>query len=254
MATSPTGNSSILRGRWLIASLTVGLLFAFLLRLGFWQLQRLAERRAANAFLLSRLELPALVLDGGDLDPVAVDLRHATVSGVFDYEGEIALRNRTWNELPGVHLIVPLRINGSDVAVLVDRGWVPYDMSDGEQRTVFDRPTGEVMVYGILHRSESRASSFSPADAPLSPDLPRLDAWHRVEIPRIQEQMPYPLLPVYVEDAVPGPASGPRFPRPAPEIELSEGPHLYYAIQWFAFSAILIVGYVLYYLKRTGRV
>ena len=81
-----------------------------------------------------------------------------------------------------------------------------------------------------------------PADPPLGPDLPRLDAWFRVDLPRIQEQTPYPLLPVYVEQAPEPGRSGP--PWPQDPIALSEGSHLSYALQWFAFATILLVGYV----------
>ena len=103
---------------------------------------------------------------------------------------------------------------------------------------------------GILRRTEVRSSQVSPADLPLGPDRPRLDAWHRVDLPRIQEQIPYPLLPLYLEeDQTPGEPVR-RFPRAAPEIALSEGGHLGYAVQWFAFAGILLGGYVLFFRQR----
>jgi len=112
-------------------------------------------------------------------------------------------------------------------------------------------------VRGILRQAQVYTGGLAPADPPLGPSRPRLDAWFRVDLPRIQEQMPYKLLPVYLEEdsatvvkttAVPD--ATPRFPRPAPDIELSEGPHLAYAIQWFSFAAILLGGYVLLYQRR----
>jgi surfeit locus 1 family protein len=126
-------------------------------------------------------------------------------------------------------------------------------MSNPEQRKVFQEATGAVGVRGILRRSQPRRSNMSPADLPLGPERPRLDAWYRVDIPRIQEQVPYPLLPVFLEEE---PAAGEparRFPRPDPDIELSEGPHLGYAIQWFAFAGILLGGYTLLFRQRTMR-
>ncbi len=114
--------------------------------------------------------------------------------------------------LPGVHVIVPLRIAGSDAAVLVDRGWIPYEMSNPEQRKVFQDATGAVEVHGILRRSQPRRSSLSPADPPLGPERPRLDAWYRVEVPRIQEQVPYRLLPVFLEEETGGRRTRPTLP------------------------------------------
>jgi surfeit locus 1 family protein len=213
--------------------------------LGFWQLDRLAQRRAANARTLARLELPALRLDGGLLDPAGVDLRRGIVRGTYDFEHEVVLRNQTHNELPGVDLITPLRIEGSDVAVLVNRGWIPFEMSQPAQRKAFRAETGPVEVQGILRSSRTRPSRFAPVDPTPSPGQSGLDAWLRVDIDRIQEQIPYRLLPVFLEqEAGPQSAGQPRFPRPQPEISLSEGPHLFYAGQWFAFAALLVGVYL----------
>jgi surfeit locus 1 family protein len=247
----PGHKHSPFRGRWLWATIGVVLLCALFLTLGIWQLQRLGQKRAANAQILARMQEPPLVMLGQALDPAQDDLRRATVRGTYDYSQEIVLRNRTHNEIPGVHVIVPLRIPGSDAAVLVDRGWIPYEMAGQEQRKVFQDATGEVEVRGILRRTEVRSSRISPADRPLGPERPRLDAWHRVDIPRIQEQVPYPLLPLFLEeDQAPG-ESIRRFPRAAPEIALSEGGHLGYAVQWFAFAGILLGGYTLLFRQRT---
>ncbi len=241
------------RGRWLLATLAVLALCALFLRLASWQFQRLADRRAANAQLLARIEQPPLMLAGAPLDVASAVLRRATVRGVYDFDQEIVLRNRSYNDLPGVHLLVPLRIAGSDAAVLVDRGWIPYEDAGPAQRTKFDRPAGAVTVTGILRQSMTRSSFASPEDPPLGPDRPRLDAWHRVDIPRIQAQAPYPLLPLYLEEAPQTPADQRRFPRPMPEIALSEGRHLGYAIQWLAFAVILAGGYAGYYRARIAK-
>ena len=226
---------------------------ALFLTLGFWQLQRLEQKRVANALILARMQEPPLPLSGQALDPDLANLRRATVRGTYDYSQEIVLRNRTHNEIPGVHVIVPLRIGGSDAAVLVDRGWIPYEMADPAQRAQFRDAAGEVEVSGILQQSQKRPGSIAPADPPLGPDRPRLDAWHRVDIPRIQEQIPYPLLPLYLEeDQAPGEPVR-RFPRAVLEIVLTEGGHLGYAVQWFAFAGILLGGYALFFHQRAQR-
>jgi len=248
-----------LYGKWLWATLAVVLGLALLIRLGFWQLDRLAERRAANAHLVAQLEMPPLNLTGQPLAPAGVDLRRANVRGSYDFAQEMVLRNRAFDGAPGVHLIRPLRIAGSDTAVLVDRGWIPYDQALPDYRKVYDQPVGEVEVQGVLHLSQPRLNSLSPADPPLSPDRPRLDEWFRIDIPRIQQQIPYPLLPVYLEQgqpnlaAVPPMSTSDALPRPDIQIDLSDGPHLSYAIQWFSFAAILLVGYVTLFIRQTSK-
>jgi surfeit locus 1 family protein len=246
-------------GKWLWATLAVVLGLALLIRLGFWQLDRLAERRAANAHLVAQLELSPLNLTGQTLAPAGLDLRRGRVRGTYDFAQEMVLRNRAFDGAPGVHIITPLRIAGSDTAVLVDRGWIPYDQAAPDSRKIYDQPAGEVEVQGVLHLSQARLNFLSPADPSLSPDRPRLDEWFRVDIPRVQQQIPYPLLSVYLEEGQPNLAALPpmstsdALPRPDIQIDLSDGPHLSYAIQWFAFAAILLVGYVTLFVKQTSK-
>jgi surfeit locus 1 family protein len=238
-------------GRWLWATIAVALGTLLLCRLGVWQLQRLQQREAANAALLARLSQPPLQLTGPALDPAAADMRKGTAEGTYDFGQEITLRDQELNSAPGVHLITPLRIAGSSAAVLVDRGWVPADASAPEQRGAFDQPAGQVEVHGIIHQTETRLNFLSPDDpAPAGPST-RADAWFRVNIERIQKQVPYPLLPVFLEEGDPNlnsndaaitPGEG-HLPATDIEIDLSNGPHLGYAIQWFCFAAILVAGY-----------
>jgi surfeit locus 1 family protein len=232
----------------------VGLLAASFIALGFWQLDRRAQRLAANARILARLEDSPLRLDGSPLDPAEADLRSGIVRGTYDYEHEVVLRNQTHNELPGVDLLTPLRIEGSDAAVLVNRGWIPFEVSNPEQREMFREEVGPVEIRGIVRSTQTRPSRFAPADPTASPDRSDLDAWLRVDIDRIQQQVPYRLLPVFLEQQADTQAAGERrFPRPEPEISLSEGPHLFYAGQWFAFSALLVGGYIVHTRSRARR-
>jgi len=260
--------ASPFRGRWLWATLLVLAAAACTLALCFWQIGRLQQRRAANAAILARMNQPALRLDGGALDADAANLRRAVVRGVYDFSQEIVLRNRTYGEVPGVHVLVPLRITGqrqmptfrklasvplaeSEAVLLVDRGWIPFELATESGRAAFHEAVGEVEVRGILRQSQARLSRFSPADPPLGPGRPRLAAWFRVDLPRIQEQMPYPLLGLFLEEETP-PGVQPRWlPRPDPDIRLDEGSHLLYAIQWAAFTGILLLGYAFLFHTRT---
>lgn len=239
------------RGRWLWATLLILVAAACTTALCVWQIGRLQQRRTANAAILARMNQPALRLDGGALDADAANLRRAVVRGVYDFSQEIVLRNRTYGEVPGVHVLVPLRIAGAEAAVLVDRGWIPFELAAGEERSAFHNPAGEVEVHGILRLSQAQRSRFSPADPPLGPGRPRLDAWFRVDLPRIQQQTPYPLLSLFLEEETPAGATPRWLPRPDPDIRLGEGSHLFYAIQWAAFTGILLLGYAFFFHTRT---
>ena len=93
---------------------------ALFVRLGFWQLDRLEQRRARNTLLASRLGAAPAPWS----DTTAIRYRRVTLSGVADYDREIVLVGRSRGGSPGVNLVTPVRRRGSDTAVLVNRGWV----------------------------------------------------------------------------------------------------------------------------------
>jgi surfeit locus 1 family protein len=240
---------TLFTGRQLRLTLVVLAGVVVLCRLGIWQLDRLAQRHAQNALIDAQMAAPAMPLSGSaPIDPNALDYRRVRVRGVYDSAQEIVLRNRALDGVPGVDLITPLRLAGSEQAVLVDRGWVPLEQSAPAARRAFDEP-GEVTVEGVARRAQTYTGG--PVDPPRNADRPRLDAWFRVDIARIQQQLGYPVLAVFIEQQ---PAAGdPPLPKRVATTDLGEGPHLSYAIQWFAFATTLLVGYLAFVYQRMRR-
>lgn len=232
----------LLSARWLLTHLVVVIGVIILINLGFWQLRRLEQRRALNSEIEAGLSRPAVTLTGQAVEPDELHLRRVVVTGTFDNEQGVLIRNRPLNGRPGMHLVVPLRIAGSDRAVLIDRGWIPLQAPDPAVQRSFD-VTGQVTVAGIARRAQTRPEGFLMPTDPTPAPGERLDIWFRIDVARIQTQLPYPLLPIFVEQS-PDPAVAPNEP-PIPDqvIDLGEGSHLGYAIQWFSFAAILLVTY-----------
>jgi len=218
------------------------LLAAVMVGLGVWQLSRLQERQAENALIRERLAQAPLDLNAQP-GAQAAEYTPIQATGTYDFAAEIILRNRAYLDQPGYHVLTPLRLAGRDEAVLVDRGWIPYTEAEPGLRAVFQAPAGEVTVKGIARASQPRSRPFLPADPTVSPDMPRLDAWFWPDLDQIQDQLPYPLLSFYLEAApAPAGAGATSLPISGYSVDLSEGAHLTYAIQWFAFAAILLIG------------
>jgi surfeit locus 1 family protein len=163
--------------------------------------------------------------------------RPAQVSGRLDSSRQVILLNRSYNDEPGSHLITPLLLTPSGPAILVDRGWIPYDESTAGDLSSLD-PTGTVQIHGILRASQPEPSWSILADPPSDVEWRR--SWRNLSLERLQMQFPYPILAVYLAQTEP--LDGAESPRPDAAIDLSEGPHLSYAIQWFAFALIALVG------------
>ncbi|MCC7358798.1 MAG: SURF1 family protein [Anaerolineales bacterium] len=251
---APRGPTTSARRSWLGPLLAAGVLAAALalIGLGAWQLQRLTERRIENAALAARLAQPALDLNTTPGLRVQ-EYQPLRVTGVYDFAQEIVLRNRAYREQPGVHALTPLRLAGSDQVVLVDRGWLPFLEADAAARAVYHTPAGEVTITGLARLSQSRSMPFLPADPTPSPGQGRLDAWFWPDLPQIAAQLPYPILSFYVEaDPPAGAAPLSVLPYPTHDYDLSDGPHLSYALQWFAFAATLLIGSLVLW-RQSGR-
>ena len=240
--------------RWLLATALVLLAAAVMVRLGIWQLDRLEQRRAFNARVSEQQEAQPLVLDADTihLDLYSMEYRQVSVSGEYLPEDEIVLRNQVWNTefggQLGVKLFTPLLIEGTDEAILVERGWIPEENAGGEQRAIY-RENGLIALEGQLRRPETDFQLGFHPDPTMSPGERRLDAWNNLDLERLASQMDTTLLPVYLQHFPEGVQTNPPYAT-IPELELSEGPHLGYAIQWFSFAAILLLGYPFYVRKQ----
>jgi surfeit locus 1 family protein len=228
------------------AGLVVALVVAAgCVRLGFWQLHRLHQRRARNAALGVARQRPAVEVTGALAADSARDRRlHAR--GVFDYARERLWRARTYEGVPGVALITPLRLPDG-VAVFVDRGWAASpDAFHVDDLAYREGDSAEVL--GIGMRAPRARGDVDPAS--LGDSVPyRLLAFVIQELPAAAGSATAPS-PSTPPDRASRRGSPPpperlrvaplRWPLPV----LDDGPHLSYAIQWFSFAVIIVVGSV----------
>lgn len=237
--------------RWLGLTLLAILAVGVMVRLGIWQLDRLEQRRAFNARVSAQLEAPPLELtsEALDLDLYAMEYRQVVVQGEYDHAQEVIHRNQVWGNQYGMHVYTPLVVAGTDSAILVNRGWLPADQAAPEERASYQE-MGEVTVEGVIRRFMNEPKIAGVPDPTLTPEQQRLDAWNFIIYEKMQAQVDYPLLAVYVEQS---PDEG-RVELPyrvQSGVALDEGPHLGYALQWFSFAAILLVGYPFFVQKQT---
>lgn len=208
---------------------------ALFVRLGFWQLSRLSQRRARNALVTARLKLPLVSLTSLAPDSSSV-LRRASAAGTPDYDHEVILAARSYEGSPGVYLFTPLRIAGRDTAVLVNRGWVYAPDGATIDRTRWRDPDTSFVGYADLlpGGASSAARGVLRKDQRIA---------REVDQQSVAALVPYPVSRLYLvatqQDTLIAP--GQRVARLSPP-PLDEGPHLSYAIQWFSFAAIALVG------------
>ncbi|HEX6131155.1 MAG TPA: SURF1 family protein [Actinomycetota bacterium] len=212
---------------------------AVCVRLGFWQLDRLEQRRALNARIEAGLAGPPQPVEALlDAPADEIAFRRVTASGTWDAAHEVLLYGRALDGRPGNHVLTPLVLGGGR-AIVVDRGWVPTDASGPPMAGEAAAADGPVSVTGTLLPSEDGDGDEAAGGIVRAVDVAALDG-----------RVPADLVPGrYLLLASQEPAAA--APTPAAPPEPDEGPHLSYAIQWFAFAAIALVGYVL--LARRDR-
>ena len=243
-------------GKRTLLTLGVILLAAGFVRLGIWQLDRLAQRRAYNAEVNARIHLPTIDLNSAaagkisdsSIDPALIEYQTATVTGVYDFSSQAALIGQTYAGQLGVDLLTPLVIQGTKQAVLVDRGWIPVTDLHSDSWGKYDQP-GTVTVQGMLLKGKVGNTSPVPV---IGGNTTRTDLWSNISISGIQKQAPEPLLAVYLQESPAGSVGSLPYARPV-QIDLSEGPHLGYAIEWFSFAVMVVVGYPFLALRKTRQ-
>lgn len=219
---------------------------AVCVRLGIWQLDRLRQRRAQNAVVAARGAAPVLpvaALRGQDTS--ATHWRRVRVEGVADYAHELVHATRTQNGSPGVHLLTPVRpLDGSwgDTAIIVLRGYLYA--ADG--RTVdFDKARESDTL-----RLDALLTSFPPIKAGQARMQSSPRAMRLLNPDTIAALIGRPVAPfvlLALGDTIMTDITRPSRVPPPP---ITEGTHFSYAMQWFSFATIFVVGFVVFVRAR----
>lgn len=219
--------------RPLVFPIALTLIFAAVCaRLGVWQLDRMVERRAWNVHLEERLGAGPRRVESLPVDTVAGHYARVTARGAYEFGGEVALAGRSSQGSPGVHLLTPMRLADGRL-VMVNRGWVyAPDAMTVEAARWREHEGDTVTVTGYAETWSGREGT------PPAREKRIVRALDSAAVARI---VGAPVLPYYVvqtSDSAPSATRPVRLGEPV----LADGSHRSYAIQWFSFALIALVG------------
>ncbi|MBJ7307286.1 MAG: SURF1 family protein [Acidimicrobiia bacterium] len=240
----------LLKPRWILSHLFVLVAVGTMINLGFWQLNRLDERKAANAVVTNAMKQQpqplATVLPEGTATTTeqvkAADYQPVYVTGTYRADEQVLVTNRTNNGSPGYWVVTPL-VLADGTAVAINRGWVPYSYLEEGPWDDFAPPPGTVTVQGLVRQSQVRETN-GLVSSPKDSDVGTLRVLARLDVGRLAQQTSERMIPGYISLRVQDPVQN-DLPVPVPLPELSQGTHLGYALQWFAFSLSTIIVYPL---------
>ena len=212
------------------------------LSLGQWQLGRAREKSELARTLAQRAAEPVVRIGAALVTAESLEHRTVEARGHFVTHGMVLLDNRIRNGAVGYEVVMPLRLVGAEVHVLVNRGWLP-GTGDRAKLPPVRTPEGEVEVTGIAVVPGRRAYE-------LSAQTVEGVVWQNLTVERYRAHMQYPIQPVMIRQTS----------------ELEDGlvrgwaasqhginVHRSYAFQWFALALLIVLMYFFLSLRRVSK-
>jgi surfeit locus 1 family protein len=207
---------------------------AVTLALGAWQLGRGHQRDALEAAIVQREALPPLA-PASLLSPDTQQIvhRHIVVRGTWDPRHSVFLDNRQMRGVPGFYVVTPLKLEGSDRAVLVQRGWVPRNFERRDQLPPVPTPSGTVELEGRIAPPPARLYEFR--------GMEHGTIRQNLDLASFRAETGLKLLDVSVLQT--GPAADGLL-RDWPHASSGSERNYGYTFQWWAMSALIAILYV----------
>jgi cytochrome oxidase assembly protein ShyY1 len=222
--------------RWTLLIVFVAILGTVFVNLGDWQLRRLHDRRERNSITVANEARPIRPFEQVFTHPLvqADEWQRVEARGTFDSQHQFVVRYRSLGDSPSYSVVTPLRTAAG--TVLVNRGLIPLSSGNQVPAAGPPPPSGEVTVVGHVRLNEQgRRSAVMPAGGSV----------RYINSDALATALPYPVLNGYIGAlTVNPPQQGGFVPVATPE--LSDGPHFWYAIQWFLFTALAVLGIVVF--------
>ena len=225
----------LLSRRWIGFAVFVVVLAAICVRLGFWQIHRLDHRLDENAVITRHLAADPVplsrVLSPGEEVDDRSEWTRVRATGTYDVEHEVTVAFTTREGAPGVDVVTPL-VMSDGTAVLVDRGWLSTTNTRARPKNVPAPPTGEVTVVGWLRQNNGADdNAVEPMDGQV----------RAISSKGMASDVPHDLVDGYLNLRSQKPAAArPLALEPRPE--LGQGPHFFYALQWWFFGGLAVLG------------
>ena len=227
--------------------LTVLMLF-LCVKLGFWQLNKAANKQALQVQLNTRQGEPAAALPDKIVTLENWRYKRVKFSGNYDTRYQILLDNQVENTVAGYHVLTPMQVQGSKFYVLINRGWIPrVNAKVGAAFTIpnIPSPQGLQELEGDIGLP---AAKFFTLEAPALKNGQWETVWQHLDMDRYTKSVPFAVQP-FVVRLDPNNKSGGfvrNWPPPGERVSM----HLGYAYQWFGFALTLFVIFIVLNVKQ----
>lgn len=213
--------------------------------LGQWQLRRAAEKQAIEAKWAARAEQAPATITEHIANADALEFRKARVKGEFDKDWPIYLDNRPHAGMAGFYLLMPLKISGTNLHILIARGWLPRNAGDRTRLPDIVTPGGTIELVGTVRLQPGHllqlgaAQGVHPGSIVQNLSIAELEQASRMKMqPFMLEQL---------SDTHDGLIRD--WPKPSAGVEMHYG----YAFQWYALAATALIFFLVTGFRRGAK-
>jgi surfeit locus 1 family protein len=227
-----------IRPDWRITLVTVFFCGVFVVA-GQWQDRRAAYKAQLQERVDRLAKLPPVSLTGTMVDPAEYERMPVSATGSYDPKYTLLIDNKVYKGRVGYQVYTPLRIGGSDLHILVDRGWI------AQGRTREDLPA--VMTPAGVQRVTGTAVPFPGHHLELKAQSAGGPVWQNIDAERYRAWSGLKLQPLVLEQSDTF-DDGLTRERVRPDFGIEK--HRIYALQWYSFFVLAIVLYAVLHIKR----
>ncbi len=219
------------------------IVMAITIRLGFWQRDRAHQKEALNAQIMAFEHAPAQRVGATPIALKDINFHRVIARGTFLPDQAVYLDNRPYMDQPGFYVVMPMKLAGGG-AVLVNRGWLPRNLSDRTGIEPFATPAGEVEIEGVARPNASLAFELGHGGS-----APHEKIRQNLDVMSYAAETGLPLQPFVIQQQNDTADKLVRdWPAPTLGVETNYG----YMLQWWGMAAAAL-GFGLYAARRAAR-
>ena len=231
----------------LLPSLAAAVLVPLFISAGQWQWNKYITKSELQAQLDTRVVEPEIRIPATLVDAQSMRYRKVVARGHYEPEFQVLIDNRIFRSQAGYHVITPLRLEGSNVRLLINRGWIPALAERSDVPKVVT-PAGAIEISGTAiipgtHFLRLGSAGRDDRNGPLgepgrNTQNNQHSVWQNLDLSVYAQSVTFPVQPIIIQLASESDAGGfvREWPRPDERIQTNLG----YALQWWTFAATTV--------------
>ena len=219
---------------------------AICIQLGFWQYNKAQQKIALQQQIEQGLAVQPVRLPEVVDDVESWRYKRVQFEGEYIPKYQILLDNRVNDNVVGYHVLTPMKVDGSQAYVLVNRGWIAGSLN--REVPVVETPVGKQTLQGDIDFPLKKVFTL---EAPAVKNETWQSVWQHMNMQRYKDAVPFEVKPYIVRLEAGSEGGGFRRNWPIPKDRITV--HLGYAYQWFGFALTLFVIYIVLNLKSVYK-